>query len=182
MKKRMICLIAFIVLSIFLGGCCLSHEWKEATCSAPKTCIKCDKTTGKTIPHTQGEWQITKKAVGSELGLKQAFCTVCGEVIAEETYERTKEDAVKEAQTEAIESAKKELKRKLKNPSSLVINNATFYYGEYDGYNRIMSYVAVKLDYNATNSFGGSVRDTYVYFLVDEESISAEQLFYIMMN
>lgn len=99
-----------------------------------------------------------------------------------EPPKRTKDDAILEAQTAAIKKASNELKKKLKNPSSLVINDAKFYYPDYDEENMVMNYAAVKLDYNATNSYGGSVRDTYTYFLVDIETLSAEQVVHIGMN
>ena len=99
-----------------------------------------------------------------------------------EPPQRTKDDAILEAQTAAIKKASNELKKKLKNPSSLVINDAKFYYPDYDEENMVMNYAAVKLDYNATNSYGGSVRDTYTYFLVDIETLSAEQVVHIGMN
>lgn len=99
-----------------------------------------------------------------------------------EPPKRTKDDAILEAQTAAIQMASNELKKKLKNPSSLIINDAKFYYPDYDEENMIMNYAAVKLDYNATNSYGGSVRDTYTYFLVDIESLTAEQVVHIGMN
>lgn len=104
------------------------------------------------------------------------------EVPTTEAPKRTKDDAILEAQTAAIQMASNELKKKLKNPSSLIINDAKFYYPDYDEENMIMNYAAVKLDYNATNSYGGSVRDTYTYFLVDIESLTAEQVVHIGMN
>lgn len=182
MKKTIGCIVIFLLLVSLLTGCCFSHEWMEATCIAPQRCKLCGKTKGDRLPHQQGEWQITKKATATEEGLKQAFCTVCGNVAAEESYVRTKEEAVEEAQLEAFEAAKRELKSKLKDPSSLVINDAYFYYGEYDEETMTMSYAALKLDYNAKNGFGGSVRDTYVYFIKDVTELTADQIWYIMQN
>lgn len=104
------------------------------------------------------------------------------EISMQEEPVRTKDDAILEAQTLAIQKASNELKKKLKNPSSLIINDAKFYYPDYDEENMVMNYAAVKLDYNATNSFGGSVRDKYTYFLVDIETLSAEQVVHIGMN
>lgn len=102
--------------------------------------------------------------------------------VAETEKVRTKEDAILEAQTDAINKACTELKKDLKNPSSLIINDAVFYYGEYDEETQTVTYVAVKLDYNATNSFGGSVRDVYTYFLVDISELPTDQVLYIMRN
>ena len=42
MKRRLA--IILVCLTVFmLCGCCLSHEWQEATCTEPKTCSKCGK-------------------------------------------------------------------------------------------------------------------------------------------
>ena len=182
MKKKTIYLVLALLLFTLLTGCCLSHEWIDPTCTNPKTCNSCGKTEGSTLPHNQGEWQITKKATASEEGLKQAFCTVCGNVAAEASYARTKDDAIEEAQMEAFEAAKRELKKQLKDPSSLVINDIKFYYGDYDEETMTMSYAALKLDYNAKNSFGGSVRDKYVYFIKDVTELTADQILKIMQN
>ena len=62
MKKTIGCIVIFLLLVSLLTGCCFSHEWVEATCTAPQTCKLCGKTKGDTLPHQQGEWQITKKA------------------------------------------------------------------------------------------------------------------------
>lgn len=35
-----------MLLEIFWGVLHCEHEWKEATCTAPKTCTKCEKTKG----------------------------------------------------------------------------------------------------------------------------------------
>ncbi len=49
MKK----ITALILISVMLGilsGCCLQHDWQEATCTAAKTCAKCGKTEGEPLP------------------------------------------------------------------------------------------------------------------------------------
>ena len=35
-----------------LPGCCLKHEWAEATCTEPKRCVKCGETEGLSLGHT----------------------------------------------------------------------------------------------------------------------------------
>ncbi len=68
MKKRFI--ILFIVLaSMLLGGCCLSHDWRDATCVEPKTCAKCGKTEGEALGHTWIPATCTEPKT----------CSVCGE-------------------------------------------------------------------------------------------------------
>lgn len=57
------------------------HEWKEATCTEPKTCTGCGETEGEALGHTPGEWELEKPdyvAAGIWLHKK---CTVCGAII-----------------------------------------------------------------------------------------------------
>lgn len=58
MKKLLLVFTSILLLLVF-SGCCLSHEWEDATCSAPKTCSKCEKTEGEPLPHTWGEATCT---------------------------------------------------------------------------------------------------------------------------
>lgn len=51
MKKSLLIILSIILLLV-LSGCCLSHEWADATCTAPKTCTKCGKTEGDVAGHT----------------------------------------------------------------------------------------------------------------------------------
>ena len=51
-----------------------SHDWQEATCTAPKTCKVCGETEGEANGHTASEW------VSDETS-HWKVCTVCEEVI-----------------------------------------------------------------------------------------------------
>jgi hypothetical protein len=53
------------------------------------------------------------------------------------------------------------LKSNLKNPNSLVIYSVTFTANEVSIDSSRYFYFEIKIDYGATNSFGGMVRDTY---------------------
>ena len=50
MKKRILLIFVF-AMALLLCGCCLSHEWVEASCTTPRTCSKCEKTEGDTLEH-----------------------------------------------------------------------------------------------------------------------------------
>lgn len=63
MKKILLILLVMMMLT----GCCLSHEWTDATCTAPKTCTKCGETEGETLEHTWSEATCTAPKT----------CTVC---------------------------------------------------------------------------------------------------------
>jgi len=63
--------LLFIVFSIFLlTGCNLlhSHKFKDATCTEPKTCIKCGETEGKALGHKYTKETCTDAKI----------CKVCG--------------------------------------------------------------------------------------------------------
>ena len=50
-----------------------SHDWAEASCKTPRTCLLCGETEGEITEHSFGNWQ----AEGEEEMLRA--CTVCGE-------------------------------------------------------------------------------------------------------
>ncbi len=54
MKKLLYPLIVLGLTAAIFSGCCLSHEWQEATCEAPRTCARCGKTEGSILAH---DWQ-----------------------------------------------------------------------------------------------------------------------------
>ncbi|MEE0110146.1 MAG: hypothetical protein UEP57_04555 [Oscillospiraceae bacterium] len=53
MKKSLVFIFS-VAMVFLLCGCCLSHDWVEASCTAPKTCSKCEKTEGEPVGH---QWQ-----------------------------------------------------------------------------------------------------------------------------
>ncbi len=67
MLKRTLALLLFCASIGILTGCGFEHKWVEATCIAPKTCSKCNKTEGVALEHT---WQEAT-CEGSKL------CVVC---------------------------------------------------------------------------------------------------------
>lgn len=61
---------------------CTEHTWKDATCTSPKTCSKCNATEGKAIPHT---YEITEK-VDAKPGVEGSVtytCSGCGDTYSE---------------------------------------------------------------------------------------------------
>jgi len=64
-RLRVLAVVGMVVL---LTGCCMKHEWKEATCTEPKKCVKCGETEGEPLGHTWAEATCTKPKT----------CTVCG--------------------------------------------------------------------------------------------------------
>lgn len=68
-RKSIVVVVLSLLLLVLLAGCCLSHEWEEATCTAPQTCAKCGKTEGEPLPHTWEDATCTAPKT----------CSVCGE-------------------------------------------------------------------------------------------------------
>ena len=68
MKKRLLTLLSAAVLCGMVSGCCISHDWQEATCTAPKTCAKCGETEGEPLAHTWVDATCTEAK----------HCSVCG--------------------------------------------------------------------------------------------------------
>lgn len=64
-------------------GEALGHIWQEANCEAPKTCTQCGKTEGEALGHTVKDWKVTKKSTCVKKGTKEGACTVCGETVKE---------------------------------------------------------------------------------------------------
>lgn len=73
MKKKLCIWVSAFFLSVFLTGCCISHDFEDATCSEPQTCSKCGKTQGEALEH---EWM---DATCSE----PKTCKLCGETKGE---------------------------------------------------------------------------------------------------
>lgn len=54
MQKKFFTIIALLSLALLLTGCQCEHEWEEATCTTPKSCVKCGETEGEALGHN---WQ-----------------------------------------------------------------------------------------------------------------------------
>lgn len=69
MKKKIFMAGMVMAFSVLLTGCHMKHEWQEATCTQPRTCIVGNETEGEALGHVWREADcITPKT-----------CTVCGE-------------------------------------------------------------------------------------------------------
>lgn len=82
MKKAYITLLIFI-MSIGLAACGCDHEWKEADCLHPKTCIKCGEEEGETLAHETGDWEKVEADYAEATQRYVRKCPVCGTVTEE---------------------------------------------------------------------------------------------------
>lgn len=97
--KKITTLIILLAVALTMTGCCLKHDWQEATCTAPKTCAKCGETDGEKSEHqwipatclapqtcsvcggTEGE---ALEHILTKANYQQAAsCDVCGEIVGE---------------------------------------------------------------------------------------------------
>ncbi len=55
-KVKLLLVLVTATISFALGGCGQEHEheWEDATCRTPKTCVECGETTGEALGH---EWE-----------------------------------------------------------------------------------------------------------------------------
>lgn len=65
--NRVVGIIFTLLLSGLLSACCLSHEWKAATCEEPEVCTKCGKENHPALGH---DWQVATCIAGKT-------CAVC---------------------------------------------------------------------------------------------------------
>ena len=68
MKHKFLTAFLVLALAFCLTACGCEHEWKEATCTDPKTCTLCDKTEGEANGH---QWQDATYA-------DPKTCVTCG--------------------------------------------------------------------------------------------------------
>lgn len=72
-NKKILSGLLVIASMLCLSGCCISHKWQDAACTAPKTCTECGKTEGEPLGHT---WADATCAAPKT-------CSVCGETEGE---------------------------------------------------------------------------------------------------
>lgn len=84
MKKVLAILIALIMV-LSLTGCCLKHEWTEATCTTPRTCIKCGKTEGEPTGHLNTEWMEESVNILKAKREMVLVCDDCGRELDDKT-------------------------------------------------------------------------------------------------
>ncbi len=73
MKKKVICGLGALAVSVLISGCHFRHEWQEATCTQPRTCTVGGETEGEPLGHTWEDATCTKPKT----------CSVCGETEGE---------------------------------------------------------------------------------------------------
>ena len=100
MKKGLVLCTTMVLTCALLTGCHLKHEWQEATCTEPRTCMIGGETEGEPLGHKWEEATCTEPKICSVCGKTEgealghgiltkasyqqgAVCTVCGHTIGE---------------------------------------------------------------------------------------------------
>lgn len=75
-----------------IGGATIpatGHDWEDATCTEPKTCSNCGKTSGSALGHDWGDWEIWIEGSCDEMdmpGERRRWCQNCNEEDVDENY------------------------------------------------------------------------------------------------
>lgn len=69
--KKWLCGVGILIMGCMLSGCCMSHEWIEATCTSPRVCSKCGETSGEVKGHEFEEANYQQPATCTECGLTE---------------------------------------------------------------------------------------------------------------
>ena len=80
MRRLFAALLACALLALMLSGCACKHEWKEATCTTPRTCTKCGETEGEPLGH-DAVWETVSADRVAGTRSVRLKCAVCGEVL-----------------------------------------------------------------------------------------------------
>ena len=84
MNKRMLAIVACLFVGMIFSGCCVFHEWQNATCEAPSTCSKCGETKGSSLGgHV---WPIANATCEQD-----KECARCGKIAERATGHRWQE-------------------------------------------------------------------------------------------
>lgn len=84
MKQRPLYVAAVLLFFLVLMGCECQHEWEEANCTKPKTCVKCGETEGEPLEHQISEWTEQTPSTCTEPGLQTGTCAMCGQTVEKE--------------------------------------------------------------------------------------------------
>lgn len=62
----------------------LGHDWVDATCTEPKICSRCGEQEGVALGHDWGDWETVEESTCTVAGSQQRTCARCGATEQEE--------------------------------------------------------------------------------------------------
>ena len=137
-SKLSLILALVLVLTLVLAGCGCKHEWKDATCTDPKTCSLCGVTEGEKLGHT---W------VDATCDAPKT-CSVC-KTTEGSALEHQWEDATTEA-PKTCKLCKKTEGDKIVTDPRFKTANCKDFIGEWSGIAKMPGKEAVGPDYTGT--------------------------------
>ena len=75
MKKYFLFLTAFLLSAALFSGCACQHEWKDATCTTSKSCVKCSASEGEELGHIWKDADCTNPKTCTRCGLTEGTAT-----------------------------------------------------------------------------------------------------------
>lgn len=136
-------------------GSALGHEWQEATCTEPATCSRCGETDGEALGHTVEDWTVDVEATTYSEGSKSGTCTVCGEVITETI--------------EMLDQVISDGEYSIEVPGGWIVGNDSEDDEDYSTYNGYSSDLSQGLVFQAGVSISGTGSIDVILTLVEEE-------------
>ena len=83
-KLRALSAAAVVLLLFVLTGCGCQHQWEEASCTQPRTCVKCGETEGEPLEHQVSQRTEQTPSTCTKAGLETGTCTMCGQTVERE--------------------------------------------------------------------------------------------------
>ena len=83
--KKFVLLTLILAMVLSMVGCGCKHQWEDATCTAPKTCIKCGETEGDAAGHVSGDLVVSAVDTENHTMTQDLPCKICGEIIETKT-------------------------------------------------------------------------------------------------
>lgn len=77
-------------------GTPLGHDYAPATCTKPRTCNRCGEKIGEPNGHRLGNWEVTVQATKDKAGTRVKKCSVCGEIVEQESFALTEKELLKQ--------------------------------------------------------------------------------------
>ena len=71
MKRQILIILSALLCIALLAGCSCQHEWREATCTDPRHCSKCEAVEGEALGHTWTDADCENPKTCSRCGLTE---------------------------------------------------------------------------------------------------------------
>lgn len=147
----------------------IGHQWKNASCTEPKTCTRCNKQEGDALGHDYEE-KVTQAATCTASGIKTYTCTRCNDSYEDQVERLGHQNTLQSSGLDVCKNCNKQtyttysvkalsgIYARLKAPQSAKISS--IYAGKTTWENK--DAIAVVISLSAQNSYGGMGSAEYV--------------------